>query len=287
MTFYLAIGRDGGHTSILALPLDKVSQEELTEMFERLASTILQRDHRPFDPGYRADEREIVTIAPYELPIAWSALGSAGAAGELEPVREADMRNIRGLIGVEWAPHKPGRMLFQRIDHRYVLRRQGRRLLLAEGRFVRDERPGLEIADRIDAVLDDSTLYVASWSRAHGLLDLSAWIREATMAEAARFIQHKTFLASEEFDVAAVADTWVRRKITSISDSGLLERARPPALRKYAAEFKVDLQLVAGKIVLPADKKSFKAVLNLLDQDLLSFEPTGERWIVNSKRHVQ
>ena len=41
-----------------------------------------------------------------------------------------------------------------------------------------------------------------------------------------------------------------------------------------------------GKIVLPADKKLFKNVLSLLDEDLLLFAPTGEHWLVNSKRRV-
>ena len=158
--------------------------------------------------------------------------------------------------------------------------------MLAGGRFVRDERPGIEITERVDAVLEGSTLYISWWGRTHAVLDLSAWVREATMVEAVAFLKHKKFSTGKGFDVGGVADTWVRRKITSISENGLLERASLPVLRKYAAKFSVNIEVVKGKLVLPADKKQFKAVLSLLDQDLLSFEPTDEHWVVNSKRRV-
>lgn len=39
-----------------------------------------------------------------------------------------------------------------------------------------------------------------------------------------------------------------------------------------------------GGIVLSSQKKDFKAVLSLFDEDLLPFEPIKERWVVNSKR---
>ena len=101
---------------------------------------------------------------------------------------------VRGIIGVEWKGDTPNRTVFQRLDSRYVLRRQTRRLMLAGGRFVRDERPGIEITERVDAVLESSTLYISSWVRAHAVLDLSAWVREATMAEAEEFVKHKKCL---------------------------------------------------------------------------------------------
>ena len=287
MNFYVLVGQ-GTKAAVLAVTLDRAAQDDLTAMFKRLSDAIVAGDHVAFDPGYRADEGEIVTISSYELPSGLSLLGSASVAADLPAVTEPDMLDgaVRGVIGVDWKGDIPRRAVFQRLDSRYVLRRQSRRLMLAGGRFVRDDRPGIEVTERVDAVLEGSTLYISSWSRAHAVLDLSAWVREATMAEAVDFLKHKKFSQAEGFDVAAVADTWVRRKITSISENSLLERVNLPVLRKYAAKFNVDIEVVKGKIVLPADKKQFKVVLSLLDQDLLSFEPTDEHWVVNSKRRV-
>ena len=248
MNFYALIGH-GAKAAVLAVTLDKNAQNDLTAMFKRLADTIVDGDHVAFDPGYRADEGEIVTISLYELPSALSLLGAASIAANLPAVTEADMTAgaVRGVIGVDWKGDTPRRTVFQRLDSRYVLRRQGWRLMLAGGRFVRDERPGIEVAERVDAVLESSTLYISSWNRAHAVLDLSAWVREATMAEAVEFIKHKRFSTATGFDLAAVTDSMVRRKITSISENGLLERANLPVLQKYAAQFNVTIEIGTRK----------------------------------------
>lgn len=191
---------------------------------------------------------------------------------------------VRGLLGVKWKGAVASRVVVQRVDSRYVLRPEGFRLMLAGRRFTRDQRPGLEIPPRVDAVIEDSTLYVDSWVRAHAVLDLSAYAREATVAEAEEFVKSKQFSLAAGFDLQRVIDATVRRKITSISQNGILNRAAPAKLREYAAKFNLSVDVVKGKIVLPSEKKQFKAVLGLLDQDLLSFEPTDDRWIVNSKR---
>jgi hypothetical protein len=158
--------------------------------------------------------------------------------------------------------------------------------MLVQGRLVRDDRPGLEIAERLDAVIEGDTLYVAAWAKAHAVLDLSMWIREATLAETETFLEHKRFALADGFETAVIADSWVRRKVTSITASNVLDACTPQSLRAYAKKFNVTIEVAKGRIVLPADKKGFKAVLGLLDQDFLSFEPTDEHWVVNSKRRV-
>jgi hypothetical protein len=172
---------------VLAVTLDKAAQNDLRAMFKRLADVIVDGDHVAFDPGNRANEGEIVTISSYELPSGLSLLGSASVAAELPAVTESDMIDgaVRGVVGVEWKGDTPRRTVFQRLDARSVLRRQSRRLMLAGGRFVRDERPGIEIPERVDAVLEGSMLYISSWSRAHAVLELSAWSRGATIGKSA------------------------------------------------------------------------------------------------------
>jgi hypothetical protein len=158
--------------------------------------------------------------------------------------------------------------------------------MIADGRFVRDDRPGLEIAERLDALFERDTLYVVSWPLAHALLNLAEYMRVATLAEAEVFLQHAKLSVETGFDPAAVADTAVRRRIASIQARNVLGRCSVTKLRAYAARFDVQVKVTNGRIVLPADKKAFKEVLDLLDENLLEFEPTNERWVVNSKRRV-
>jgi hypothetical protein len=186
MNFYLLTGQ-GATAAVLAVTLDRAAQNDLRAMFKRLADVIVDGDHVPFDPGNRANDGEIVTISSYELPSGLSLLGSASVAADLPAVTESDMIDgaVRGVVGVEWKGDIPRRTVFQRLDARSVSRRHSRRLMLAGGRFVRDERPGIEIPERVDAVLEGSRLYISSWSRAHAVLELPAWSREATTGKSA------------------------------------------------------------------------------------------------------
>lgn len=285
MNFYAILG-DRANASVLTVTLDKAAQEDLTAMFKRLADEIVASDHVPFDPGYRADQGEVITILPYTLSTVLASLNSATAAADLPALTERDVVGgvLRGIVGVQWKGGAAHRTVVQRLESRYVLKPEGRRFMLAGKRFVRDDRAGVEIPERVDAVVEGSTLYISSWIRAHAVLDLSNWMREATIAEAETFLKHKRFSLPDDFVLAEVIDETVRRKMSSIAENGVLNRATPAVLQKYAATFKVPIDVVKGKIVLPAEKKQFKAVLSLLDQDFLLFEPTDERWIVNSKR---
>lgn len=66
MNFYVLTGQ-GAKAAVLAVTLDKAAQDDLTGMFKRLADAIVEGDHVAFDPGYRADEGEVVTLSSYEL----------------------------------------------------------------------------------------------------------------------------------------------------------------------------------------------------------------------------
>lgn len=285
MNFYVLAGTRA-NPAVFALTLDNDAQTALTGMISGLVDSIRAADHVEFDAGYRAEQDEVITLAPFELPGSLSVLNNAADSAVLPPLNPAsiDEVGVRAIAAVEWDRNAPRFIAFQRVESRYVLKREPWRLMFAEGRFVRDERPGLEIAERVDAVLEDDTLYVVSWPKAHSVLDLTPWMREATVTEMEVFFKHKKLALVDGFDSETLADTAVRRKVASITDRKVLDKCSVQSLRQYAAKFGVDLKVSKGKIVLPSQKKEFKAVLGLLDEDLLSFEPTDERWIVNSKR---
>ncbi|HKF65056.1 MAG TPA: Kiwa anti-phage protein KwaB-like domain-containing protein [Vicinamibacterales bacterium] len=285
MNFYVLAGTRTSPT-LLALTLDNEAQTALTVMMTGLVQAIRAGDHVEFEPGYRPGEGEIVTLSSFELSGGLSILGNASDAAVLHAFDPAGVDDVglRAIAAIEWGGNQPAFIAFQRIEPRYVLKRERWRLMFADGRFVRDERPGLEIAERVDALLEGRTLYAVSWPRAHATLDLTMWMREATVVEMREFVEHKKVTLADGFDAEALADTAVRRKIASITDRKLLDKCSVQTLRQYAVNFGLDLKVSKGRIVLPSAKKDFKAVLGLLDEDLLSFEPTSERWVANSKR---
>lgn len=284
MNFYVLAGSRTNPT-VLALLLDNEAQSALTSMTTSLVEAVRRGEHVAFEAGYRPDEGEIVTLSPFELQ-GLSVLQNATHAAVLPSLNPAAIEEtgLRAIAAVEWKGNRPAFIAFQRLESRYVLKRERWRLMFADGRFVRDNRPGLEIAERIDALFEGGTLYAVSWPRAHAILDLTAWMREATVVEMHEFVEHRKLALADRFDAETLADTTVRRKIASITDRKVLDKCSVEALRQYAVNFGLDLKVSKGRIVLPSAKKDFKAVLGLLDEDLLSFEPTRERWVVNSKR---
>jgi hypothetical protein len=287
MNFYAIIG-ERRSLSVRPLILDAEAQSSLSSMFGSLIDRILSADEVGFDPRYRPSDDEVVLLSPFELPAVLSVLNNAADANA-SPRLEAsnlDEFDVRALAGVDWNGNQPLRIAFQKIESRFLLRRERWRLMFADGRFVRDRRPGLEIAERVDGVYGGNALHVAYWSNTHYILDLSAWIREATVAEMRAFLKHKKLSLASDFNSTTLADSVVRRKVASISASNLLDKCEVDVLQRYAKKFGVEVHISKGKIVMPAEKKEFKAVLNLLDEDLLLFQPTKELWMVNSKRKV-
>lgn len=287
MNFFALRGARESAT-LLAFTLDKPSQAQLGQLLQPLAERIAASDRVRFDPGYSASAGEIVEISPYQLPAAFAVLADPSAVAGIPPLREEHVTQggIRGLVAAEWTGNRLQFLAFQRLDAHFLLKPEAWRLMFAGGRFVRDDRAGVEVSDRVDGLFLDGSLLVESWSRTHAMLDLSAWMREATLSEAQEFVTNTRFTRETGFDLGVVSDSWTRRKIASISASGVLHRCKPAVLRAYAAKFELSLELSKGKIILPADKKRFKEVLSLLDEDYLAFEPTGERWVVNSKRRA-
>lgn len=289
MNFYVLTGSRAS-ARLLALTLDADSQEALSAMMAGLVGDVEAADHVAFEHGYKSDDGEIVSLSPFELSGPLAVLTNAADAAVLPALNAADINeaDVRAIVAVEWTGNVPAVIAFQRVESRYVLKKEPWRwrLMFADGRFVRDERPGLEVAKRVDAVLVGNTLDVVSWPKAHSILDLTPWMRQATVDEMEDFFKHKKLSLAEGFNSDALADTVVRRKVASIADRKLLDKCSVQSLRAYAAEFDVELKISKGRIVLPSTKKEFKAVLALLDEDLLSFDPTGERWLVNSKRRA-
>ena len=84
-----------------------------------------------------------------------------------------------------------------------------------------------------------------------------------------------------------MADTWIRRKIAAINDSGVLNRNTAAKIRNLAQKCGLDVTVENKKLVIPDDKKKLKEVLGFLDDEVYKGAFTEETYITNSKRRVQ
>lgn len=84
-----------------------------------------------------------------------------------------------------------------------------------------------------------------------------------------------------------MADTWIRRKIAAIDDSGVLKNNKASAIKKLAQNCGLEITIENKKIVIPEDKKKLKEILGFLDEEVYKGVFTEDTYITNSKRKMQ
>jgi hypothetical protein len=84
-----------------------------------------------------------------------------------------------------------------------------------------------------------------------------------------------------------MADTWIRRKIASINDSGVLKTHTAVKIKKLAQNCGLNLEVENKRIIIPTDKKKLKEILGFLDEEVYKGAFSEVTYITNSKRKVQ
>ena len=85
----------------------------------------------------------------------------------------------------------------------------------------------------------------------------------------------------------SMADTWIRRKIAVINDSGVLKNNKASKIKRLAKNCGLEITVENEKIVIPADKKKLKEILCFLDEEVYKGVFTEDTYITNSKRKMQ
>jgi len=274
---------------LLKVPLERDLQQELTVHLDSLRS--LFRDSKsecvPYDPGYRPEPGELFKVPEFRLPAALKALSVS--APTLRAVDDATLESerVRALVGAGTGPRNSEPLLvFQAIDARQVLRREGFAFLLSDRVFRRNDRAGLVVRDALDAVFEDGALYFASEYVARRFLDLSGLFEEATKPELLRFFSQEAFFVEDPSRLESLCDQWARRKIKMLQIDRALERLNLTELLEHAESFQVKLTLRDNRLVIPRQKKDFKLLLRFLDEDFLESALSQSRYLANSKRRI-
>jgi hypothetical protein len=287
LNFYVLSGEISA-PSLRRVPLERALQQDLTVHFESLRSLFKTRagEHIAYDPGYHPEPGEVVCVPGFKLPPRLMALGLSAPTWPPVDERTLESERMRAVLaageGVDGAPL----LLFQAIDARQVLRREGFTFMLSERVFRKNDRAGLVIRDALDAVFEAGTLYFSSEYVVRRFLDLRGLFEEATNQELERFFAEELFHSFEPAHVAKLSDQWVRRKVRMLHEGRVLERLVLDDLLRHAARFSVELSVRDGRLVLPRTKKELKLLLRLLDEDFLESTLSQTRYLANSKRRL-
>lgn len=277
--------------SVRVVPLTADVQATLAADFAQQAEAFLTpaMELVSYAPGYHPDPDELLRIESFELA---EALGHALKEPDIVPaLTEGDLEAgvVRALVGVVTHGSAPD-CLFQKFDKRQVLRRGPRSLVFRNNHFGRMDMAGLQIDSHLAALHRNGILYFRSEEVARRFLDLDAYFREATAAELEAFGRMPIWSPGAEASLLD-ADRWLRRKVTSIVERGVLEGQTPKKLQKLAHAFGLDVRVTRqggrDRLTLPAEKKHLKLFVRLLAEDLFNSVLTGEQYLANSKRPLR
>lgn len=160
-------------------------------------------------------------------------------------------------------------------------------LFLSGDTFVADNRVGLTIGKHIDCLFADNKLQFTSFFFARQVFDLSKYYREATDSDIIDFIEDEAIEMEEGEEFSKTANSWERRKIASIMDSGVLKNYTATRIKSIAKQTGIELAVVNKQIVIPSDKAERRIVLGFLDEEVYKGAFSQTIYQTNSKRKAK
>lgn len=270
---------------IRRVSLEQGVQSQVVTLFLRqyAALGIEDREHVPFDPSLKPDRSEIFILPAFELPQNVASAVQEPLSLETLSDDESELEKVKALF---LASRESDAVLFQVFDRRQILSRKRLTLILGSGTFGRLDLSGFSVDTKLVAAFTEGDLYFESFHMARRVLDLASHFREATDGEIQAFAE-SAVLDIETDELLELADSWVRKKVALIQRSSVLttvsiERIRHAGMR-YGLDVATDQD---GRIQVPREKKDFKNLLRVLDEDFYTSDLTSTKFLSNSKRRL-
>lgn len=281
MDFLLTTHKDN---SLREVPLQPkaltVISSRLTEMAKSLLDDSIARVK--YEPGYKPDDEEVFELK-FELPSHLSKVARS-LPNDIEIMDSKTLNQNPPTALVAVTTGKKPQWLFQAVGPSRTLR-QERALFVGQDTFVLNKHPGILLPSKVHAVYQDGKLYFQSEQTVRRFLDLSSTFEAATDTKIEEFFGRDIFAVQSMDAIKANAKTPQRRKISQLM--ALVEDFDIPALKKAAKRTKIKMETDAqDRIVIPADNKDFRSILDLLNDEYLQSLHGATIYKTNSKRRV-
>ncbi|KGD74425.1 Kiwa anti-phage protein KwaB-like domain-containing protein [Pantoea vagans] len=241
----------------------------------------------PFSADYKLDKREHFILEGFkEHETLVKALKIPKAVPNLH-IDRVPLKKIRALFTGSTDGKK---IIIQRFDSRQVLTPSNILFLDSKATFTHTTFGGISIGPKITAVINADTITFGNFNSLRRVFDMDAYFREATDPELDSFQDNGVFAIEEGFKLSSFDDTTIRRKVTLLNQTGILDTGNIPALIAAAKELKHPLEIkdtAEGKrINMPVEKRKIKLLLNFLDSDIYISAVNGRKYRSNSKRQI-
>lgn len=185
------------------------------------------------------------------------------------------------------ALYHDGKYYFQCFSKHFVLK-QKNIVFVWKGnnyeQFV--DKSAFNIEDKVHGIYSDGNFYFLSYSQGKQIFDLSPFYKAATNSDIEETFEHDIFLGSDVEWLKEHSDSVMRKQITLLKKSGLLDSINVSSKQFKSWAKKADINkdiFSSGHIVLPKDKKQSKTILAFLNEDIFEGMFSKKIFVSNSK----
>lgn len=284
-----AILEEGKSNRITRIEVTRDSQKDIYNLFGKAYETFNKSKQAiSFDGCYKPDMNEVLSIKDFKISdeIIEAIKNPIGVRAFVPEFNNPPI--IKALfIGKRNKKTEGITIAFQRFRKEQYISRKGLNLFHDSNTFDRDKRYGICINDIVDCIFEDGNLKFQSYNYARQIFDLSEYYREATDSDVEDFISNIKIQIEDTNIFKVNADSWVRRKIALISDSGIFEKYSPKQIKERASNIGIKISTSQSKIKLPNDKKELKNILKFLDDEIYKGIFSEQILQTNSKRRAE
>lgn len=226
-----------------------------------------------FDGNFKIDGDEVLYV---EMSLSANLIEANSNAIGLE-VLDITEDDIKTLFWIEDDVY-----YFQNFDKRKLL--QNKNVIFYSGTtYHKLNEDALIVENMVNAIYKDGKFYFKSYANANKIISLSDFFEEASNETIEEFATNPIFDLDLDW-LKMNSDTMIRKQITLIQKSQILESASPRKIKLSARKFNLEIEVEDGKLKLPNDKKICKNILNFLNEQYYLGLISGKKFLTNSKR---
>jgi hypothetical protein len=156
--------------------------------------------------------------------------------------------------------------------------------------FAAPDHNGLTIGPKLTAIIEGKKILFRNFNNLRRIFNMDKYFRDATNSELDSFQQSEVFYCEDGFKLSDFDDTVIRRKVTLLNMSGVLQEHTIGTLQEAASELNHPLDIMKfenkDRIKLPNNKKDVKLLLSFLDSDIYISAINGVKYRSNSKTRL-
>ncbi|HAU3239995.1 TPA: Kiwa anti-phage protein KwaB-like domain-containing protein [Salmonella enterica subsp. diarizonae serovar 50:k:z35] len=284
-------------TRIIKIDIDAPAQTVVENLFRTQRSEFINEDIEEieFCASYNVQDGEIFSINPFDDEI---GIINAIERPDAVPVWDPDdvsVHYFKALFTGEPASNgNPTQVWLQCFDRRQIINNEKSffQVVTQPGnRFSVSTRPGFSLSDRLTAILVGDKLLFKSFFMLRRFFNMEEYFNEATREDLDNFVGNDIFHVENAEDFMMFADSAIKKKVSLIISSGILNDQPIENLIECAQKigYQLGITNVNGdnKITMPNSKREVKQLLYFLDQGYFNSIITNELMLTNSKRPIR